>query len=95
MKEKHVKMKKSYNDKIFDIINVLLMCILVVIFVWPLWFIVIASFSDPNEVWLGHVLLLPKGFTTIAYQAVAEYREWYCGSQSRYLHTRQQPGRRW
>lgn len=34
MKEKHVKMKKSYNDKIFDIINVLLMCILVVIFVW-------------------------------------------------------------
>ena len=54
MKEKHVKMKKSYNDKIFDIINVLLMCILVVIFVWPLWFIVIASFSDPNEVWLGH-----------------------------------------
>ena len=64
MKEKHVKMKKSYNDKIFDIINVLLMCILVVIFVWPLWFIVIASFSDPNEVWLGHVLLLPKGFTT-------------------------------
>ena len=63
MKEKHVKMKKSYNDKIFDIINVLLMCILVVIFVWPLWFIVIASFSDPNEVWLGHVLLLPKGFT--------------------------------
>ena len=39
MKEKHVKMKKSYNDKIFDIINVLLMCILVVIFVrrprWP------------------------------------------------------------
>lgn len=65
MKEKHVKMKKSYNDKIFDIINVLLMCILVVIFVWPLWFIVIASFSDPNEVWLGHVLLLPKGFTTL------------------------------
>ena len=87
MKEKHVKMKKSYNDKIFDIINVLLMCILVVIFVWPLWFIVIASFSDPNEVWLGHVLLLPKGFTTIAYQAVAEYGDIWIGYRNTILYT--------
>ena len=87
MKEKHVKMKKSYNDKIFDIINVLLMCILVVIFVWPLWFIVIASFSYPNEVWLGHVLLLPKGFTTIAYQAVAEYGDIWIGYRNTILYT--------
>ena len=87
MKEKHVKMKKSYNDKIFDIINVLLMCVLVVIFVWPLWFIVIASFSDPNEVWLGHVLLLPKGFTTIAYQAVVEYGDIWIGYRNTILYT--------
>ena len=65
--------KRSYTDKIFDIVNLIVMIILLLIFVWPLWFVVIASFSDPNEVWNGNVLLLPKGFTLLAYEALGDY----------------------
>ena len=62
-KGKTEKIKKSYSDRVFDIVNIIIMLALLVIFLWPLWFVVIASFSNPNEVWNGNVILLPKGFT--------------------------------
>ena len=31
----------SYSDKIFDVVNMLLMVVLVVVFAWPLWFVLI------------------------------------------------------
>ncbi len=37
---------------------------------YPLYFTVIVSVSDLNEVGLGHVFLLPKGFTLEAYRNV-------------------------
>ena len=88
MKKSHnTTVKTSYADKIFDIINVIVMIILLVIFVWPLWFIVIASVSNPNEVWNGNVLLWPKGFTTAAYEAVIEYKSIWIGYRNTIFYT--------
>ena len=70
---------RSYSDKIFDIVNLLVMLVLLVIFVWPLWFVVIASFSDPNEVWMGNVVLWPKGFTLVSYETLLEYKRIWVG----------------
>ena len=43
----------------------------------PLWFVVIASFSDPNAVAGGEVTLLPKGVTFVGYAKVfANHRIW-------------------
>jgi putative aldouronate transport system permease protein len=67
------KQKDSYADRIFDVINVIMMLLLLVVFVWPLWFVLIASVSDPVEVWAGHVILFPKNMTTIAYKTLLEY----------------------
>ena len=71
-KGKTEKIKKSYSDRVFDIVNIIIMLALLVIFLWPLWFVVIASFSNPNEVWNGNVILLPKGFTFSIYQRIFE-----------------------
>ena len=88
MKKSHnTTVKTSYTDKIFDIINVIVMIILLVIFVWPLWFIVIASVSNPNEVWNGNVLLWPKGFTMAAYEAVIEYKSIWIGYRNTIFYT--------
>lgn len=81
------KYKKSYADKIFDIVNVALMCVLIVIFAWPLWFVVIASLSDPNEVWLGNVVLWPKNFTLLAYEEVAKYSDIWIGYRNSLFYT--------
>lgn len=52
-KIRSVKKRKIDPDKVFDIVNLLIMLVLLVIFVWPLWFVLIASISDPSEVWQG------------------------------------------
>ncbi len=70
---------RSYSDKIFDIVNLLVMLVLLLIFVWPLWFVVIASFSNPNEVWMGNVVLWPKGFTLVSYETLLEYKRIWVG----------------
>ena len=55
-------MKRSFNsDKIFDAVNVIIVIFLFFVFIWPLWFVLIASVSDPNLVYLGKVLLWPRG----------------------------------
>ena len=63
------------------------MCILLFIFVWPLWFVVIASFSNPNELWLGKVVLLPKGFTLEAYEKLLEHRDIWIGYKNTIVYT--------
>lgn len=59
---------QSTQDKVFDIVNIAIMILLLFIFIWPLWFVVIASFSDPALVGKGEVLIFPKGFTLTSYK---------------------------
>lgn len=49
MRDKTMHVKRSYSDKIFDSVNVAVMIFLLIIFVWPLWFVVIASVSNPKR----------------------------------------------
>lgn len=86
-KGKTEKIKKSYSDRVFDIINIIIMLALLVIFLWPLWFVVIASFSNPNEVWNGNVILLPKGFTLSAYEPVSQYKMIWTGYKNTIIYT--------
>jgi putative aldouronate transport system permease protein len=79
--------KKSYSDKIFDGVNITVMIVLLIIFIWPLWFTVIASFSSPKEVWMGNVVLWPKGFTMAAYEAIVEYKTIWIGYRNTIFYT--------
>ena len=60
-------MKEAYSDRIFlNIIHVILVLVLIVT-LYPLYFVLIASFSDPYAINRGEVILLPKGFTLEGY----------------------------
>lgn len=59
-------------DKLFDIINYLLLGIVAVCVLYPLYFIVIASFSDPVAINNGQVAFWPVGFNTTGYQKIFE-----------------------
>ena len=54
--------RQGHSDKIFDIINYTFMILILLIVLYPLYFVVIASFSSPNEVAAGKVMLWIKGF---------------------------------
>lgn len=74
---KHVRQKQKPGDlAVSGVINVLLLLTIVAV-LYPLWFVVIASFSNPNAVAGGEVLLLPKGVTFVGYAKVfANQRIW-------------------
>lgn len=86
-KLKGMKKRILDPDKAFDVINLAVMLILLVIFVWPLWFVLIASISDPSEVWQGKVILFPKGITLDAYEEVIQYKTIWTGYINTILYT--------
>lgn len=68
MTKSHIR--QSTPDKVFDICNTVFMLILLFIFIYPMYFVVIASLSDPNEVVLGRVFFFIKGFNLESYTTV-------------------------
>lgn len=70
----NVATKKKENkisfDKIFDIGNVVFLLILVIIVAYPLYYVLIASISDPYEVYAGRTFLLPAKVTFEGYARV-------------------------
>ena len=69
------KVQKSMGDKVFDICNMIFWIIFLIIIIYPLWLIIIASVSDPDAVIAGEVLLWPKDFSMMGYEAVFEHQE--------------------
>lgn len=61
------EMKRSKEDLIFDIINTIVLGLVFFIVAYPLYFVVIASISDPYAVLNGEVLLFPKGLNIDSY----------------------------
>lgn len=64
------KIKLSREDKIFDLITYIILGLILVTVVYPLYFVVIASISEPTEVINGNVILLPKQMAMTGYERV-------------------------
>lgn len=61
------RIKKSRADRIFDAVIYTVAGIMTLLTLYPMYFIVIASISDPNMVAQGNVLLYPRGFSMDGY----------------------------
>jgi len=72
---------------LFDICNVTFMVVLMGIILYPLYFTVIASFSEAKEVALGRVVWKPVGFTLTAYRHVFEYKQIWIGYRNTIFYT--------
>ena len=62
--------RKSRGDVWFDIINYILLTLIMLLVLYPLYFVLAASFSDPNYIYSGEVWLFPKGFTLDGYERI-------------------------
>lgn len=79
--------QKSAGDKVFDIVLRILLIILVIIVVYPLYFVVLASVSDPLLVSKGQVLLLPRGMSLFGFQKVFEDTRIWTGLRNTVIYT--------
>ncbi|MFF3023241.1 carbohydrate ABC transporter permease [Gottfriedia sp. NPDC057948] len=69
-KNNSAKKIKSKEDKIFDTINFIFLTFICLAVLYPLYFVIIASISNPDLVYNGSVWLLPKEITFEGYKRI-------------------------
>ena len=82
-----VKPRKVTQDIVFNAIVVLILLLIIVIMAYPIYFVLVASFSDPTYVNNGEMLLYPKGFTLLGYEKVFEESRVWIGYGNTLLYT--------
>ena len=79
--------RQPMSDRAFDIINYfILTCVLFATF-YPLYFIVIASISDPTNVLAGRVWIFPNGFSLESYRRVIRDESIVLGYRNSLIYT--------
>lgn len=71
--------KETIGDRIFNVINILLLTLLLLIVAYPLYFIIIASFSNPDLVNTGKVIFWPREISWEGYKMVFQYSDLWVG----------------
>ena len=62
---------KTKGEKVLEVVNVLVLCLLMLIFFYPIWYCLVASFSRPDLLTRSRGLLLwPLGYSLAGYNAV-------------------------
>jgi len=82
-----VKIKKSWNTRLFDTIVTIILIIAGLIALYPLWFVIIGSVSDPTRLNAGDVWLYPIGFNIEGYKAVFESQWVMVGYRNSLIYT--------
>ncbi len=78
-----MKIKESPQQRIFNVFNVVFTFVLMVIMLYPMIHVLMASFSDGEELIASTgVLLWPKGFNLLAYQRAFENPAIFTGYQN-------------
>ncbi len=86
-KKKGGALKITLGDRVFYIINALVLGILALIIIYPLYFIIIASISDPDAVLGGKVILYPVNITLSGYEKIIERTDVWRGYLNTIIYT--------
>ena len=69
-----MEIKKSTGDKIFDVINAIVLIALCFVTLYPMWYVLCASFTENSALVSNQgILFWPKGFTTGSYKMAFEH----------------------
>ena len=80
-------LKRKRNDTIFYLINAFLLGVVALIVLYPLYFIIIASISDPDAVLAGKVVLYPVDITFSGFQKIMERTDVWRGYLNTIIYT--------
>ncbi len=85
--EKKQKTSAGLSDKASDIILVTLCVLILLIVAYPLYYVIVASVSDPYDVYAGKTFFLPSQFTLEGYKAVFANKDLFRGFGNSVLYT--------
>lgn len=81
------KKKMGLSNRIFYIFNTIFWIIIMLIILYPLYLVCIASVSDPDAIIRGEVIWHPVDFSLIGYKAVLAYKELWSSYGNSLLYT--------
>lgn len=88
MENQHfVRGKRITADHVFDVINTLLMIVLCVLVVYPLYYVLVASFTEPSVVSSGRMLFYPEKLFLDGYKKLITYQPIWNGYYNTILYT--------
>ena len=76
---KKKKVKMSTGDKVFTVINTVIMILVCIAIVYPLYYVLLASVTDPVVVSSGKFLLYPEAWYTNGYTTTLKYQPLWTG----------------
>lgn len=79
--------KRTREDLVFDIVVYIFLSLAFLVVAYPLYFVVIASFSDPNSVLNGEVVLLPRNITFVGYGRILQDTSIWTGYRNTIIYT--------
>ena len=72
--------KDSLGERIFDVFNHIFLFLLVFVTLYPCWYVLVASVSDPVQIYASNgVIFLPKGFAIGTYAEVLKTTQIWIG----------------
>lgn len=84
---RHNHVRRLASDRVFDGVLYTIAAILTLTALYPMYFIIIASISDPSLVAQGKILLLPRGVTLEGYEHLASMKNLWVGYGNTILYT--------
>ncbi|NDL59875.1 carbohydrate ABC transporter permease [Phytoactinopolyspora mesophila] len=90
MEQRHTTLRsfrRKLSDPLFNAVTVLVLGGALVAIIYPLYFILIASVSEPDQVYEGNVWLAPAGFTLDGYERIVSDPAVWRGLMNSLLYT--------
>ena len=87
LRTKKAKLPQSRADKIFTVVNYTFLVLVLLIILYPLWIVVIASVSSSSAVIRGDVWIIPREFSLDGYKRIFSYERLWGGYANTLLYT--------
>ena len=87
MNQKKKRLKMCTSDKIFVSITYLILGLVCFLTLYPMIFVLSASFSDPKMVSAGKMILWPVGINLDGYEYLLKYKDIWVGYANTFLYT--------
>lgn len=85
--KKPARIRRSQSDLVFNLFIYGFAILTLIIVLYPLYFVVIASFSSPNAVSAGKVWFYPVGFTLDGYSELLKHADIWIGYRNTIAYT--------
>lgn len=79
--------KQSAGDRVFDIVNAIIITLITIVIVYPLYYVLLASITDPTVVNTGKLLLYPEAPYIDGYKRAFSYAPLWTGYKNTLIYT--------